>query len=250
MKLSKLSHAVIAASLMTAGAMAHAEITTSGSVAFTTDYKFRGITQTSNNAAVQGSITLAHDSGLYASAWGSNVDSLAGGSEMDFLFGYAGTSGDLSYDVGVMRYVYPGANEDNAGTEPDYNEVYASVSAHGAKLGLAYTDDYFAETGKYGYLFAAYGTEVAGFGLSAYVGYNKFFDDNFAAGEGMGAFLASNAAISDDDYIDYKVAVSKEIEGIGFELAYIGTDLDDKDITPNPGLNLDGSVVVTASKSF
>lgn len=236
MKLSKLSHAVIAASLMTAGAMAHAEITTSGSVAFTTDYKFRGITQTSNNAAVQGSITLAHDSGLYASAWGSNVDSLAGGSEMDFLFGYAGTSGDLSYDVGVMRYVYPGANEDNAGTEPDYNEVYASVSAHGAKLGLAYTDDYFGETGEYSYLYASYGTEVAGFGVSAYVGYNKYYDDG-------ATFTVGN----DDDYIDYKVALSKEVEGIGFELAYIGTDLDDQDL---PGLNVDGSVVVTASKSF
>lgn len=247
MKLSKLSHAVIAATLMTAGAMAHAEITTSGTVAFTTDYKFRGITQTSNSAAVQGSLTASHDSGLYASVWGSNVDSLTGGSEMDFLFGFAGASGDLSYDVGVMRYAYPGANDNNAAAEPDYNEIYGSVSAHGAKVGVAYSDDYFAETGKYGYFYASYGTEVSGFGVSAYVGYNKFFDDDVANGEGFAAFLGQGAGFTDDDYIDYKVAVSKEVSGVGFELAYIGTDLDDDDIG---GLNVDGSVVVTASKSF
>jgi uncharacterized protein (TIGR02001 family) len=247
MKLTKLSHAVIAASLMTVGAMAHAEITTSGSVAFTTDYKFRGISQTSNSPAVQGSLTAAHDSGAYATVWGSSVDSLTGGSEMDFMLGYAGESGDISYDVGVMRYAYPGANKGNLGADPDYNEIYGSVSAHGAKVGVAYSDDYFAETGKFGYVFASYGTEVSGFGLSASVGYNKFFDDDNAAGEGFAAFLGQPATFTDDDYIDYKVAVSKEIEGIGFELAYIGTDLDEKDIA---GLNVDGSVVVTASKSF
>lgn len=246
MKLTKLSHAVIAASLMTVGAMAHAEITTSGSVALTSDYKFRGITQTSNNAAIQGSLTASHDSGAYATVWGSSVDSLVGGSEMDFMLGFAGESGDISYDVGVMRYAYPGANSGNAGAQPDYNEVYASVSTAGAKVGVAYSDDYFAETGKFGYVFASYGTEVSGVGVSASVGYNYFFDNNNAAGEGLGAFLG-NAAVTDDAYIDYKVAVSKEVEGIGFELAYIGTDLNEKDA---PGFNIDGSVVVTASKSF
>lgn len=235
MKLSKLSHAVIAASLMTVGAMAHAEITTSGSVALTSDYKFRGITQTSNNAAIQGSLTASHDSGAYATVWGSSVDGLVGGSEMDFMLGYAGESGDISYDVGVMRYAYPGANSGNAGAEPDYNEVYGSVAAYGAKLGVAYSDDYFAETGKFSYVYASYGTEVKGFGLAASVGYNKLYDS--------GQFFAG----TDDDYIDYKVAVSKEIEGIGLEVAYIGTDFSESDL---PGLSIDGSFVVTASKSF
>ena len=247
MKLTKLSHAVIAASSMTVGAIAHAEITTSGSVALTSDYKFRGITQTSNNAAIQGSLTASHDSGAYATVWGSSVDSLVGGSEMDFMLGYAGESSDISYDVGVMRYAYPGANSGNAGgAEPDYNEVYGSVAARGTKVGVAYSDDYFAETGKFGYVFASYGTEVSGVGVSASVGYNYFFDDNNAAGKGLGAFLG-NPAVTDDAYIDYKVAVSKEVKDIGFELAYIGTDLNEKDAG---GLNIDGSFVVTASKSF
>ncbi len=73
MKLSKLTTAVLAASLLTAGA-AYAEdapaFTTAGSVAFTTDYKFRGISQTKTNAAVQGSMTISHESGAYFTAWG------------------------------------------------------------------------------------------------------------------------------------------------------------------------------------
>jgi len=240
MKLSKLTTAVLAASLLTAGA-AYAEdapaFTTTGSVAFTTDYKFRGISQTSNNVAIQGSLTLNHESGVYATAWASSIDSLTGGSEVDLLLGYAGKAGDIGYDVGVMRYVYPGANRDNQVASPDYNEVYGSVSAYGAKLGVAYSDDYFGETGEFGYVYASYGKEVAGVGLSAYVGYNKFLEDD----------SSFSVVKDDDDYIDYKVAASKSIDGIGFELAYIGTDLDDKDL---PGLNVKGSFVATVSKSF
>ena len=46
----------------------------SGSAAVTTDYRFRGLTQTQNDPAVQAGFTLAHDSGLYLGLWGSNVD--------------------------------------------------------------------------------------------------------------------------------------------------------------------------------
>ncbi len=244
MKLSKLSYAVAVASLLTVGAAAHAEIKTSGSVAFTTDYKFRGITQTSNNAAVQGGLTFAHDSGAYLSAWGSSIDGLAGGAEMDLLLGYTGTEGDYTYDVGVMRYGYPGANEGNLGANPDYNEVYASVSAYGAKIGAAYSDDYFAESGKFSYVYASYGTTYKDVNLSAYVGYSKLYDD------GKSFSVVKN----DDNYVDYKVAASKDLgfldkglTGVSVEVAYIGTDLKEADL---PGLNVDGSVVATVSKAF
>ncbi|MEL0028290.1 MAG: TorF family putative porin [Perlucidibaca sp.] len=244
MKLSKLSHAVAVASLLAVGASANAAISVSGSAAFTTDYKFRGISQTSNSAAVQGGLTFTHDSGAYLSAWGSSVDSLTGGAEMDILLGYAGTAGDVGYDVGVMRYGYPGANRANFGALPDYNEVYGSVSAYGAKLGVAYSDDYFGETGKFSYVYASYGTEVSGVGLSASVGYNKLYDTG----------ASFSLAKVDDDYIDYKVAASKDLgfldeglKGVTVEVAYIGTDLKEADL---PGLNVDGSVVATVSKAF
>lgn len=245
MKLSKLSHAVIAASLMTFAAMAHAEITTSGSVALTSDYLFRGISQSAENMAVQGSFTVSHDSGLYFSAWGSSISTEAtgvassSGLEVDTLLGYGFESAGVAYDVGVMRYNYPGADRKPT-TTMSYNEVYASAAYEGAKVGVAYSDDYFAETGKFFYIYADYGMDVAeNLSASVHVGWNKFDD------AGPGSFLA--AAGNSDAYFDYKVGLSTELKGIGLEAAYIGSD---SIAEAAYGENAEGRVVFTASKFF
>ncbi|MEO6698394.1 MAG: TorF family putative porin [Paraperlucidibaca sp.] len=242
MKLSKLSHAVIAASLMTAGAMAHAEITTSGSVALTSDYLFRGISQSAENMAVQGSFTVSHDSGMYFTAWGSSISKEAtgvdssSGLELDTLLGYAGeTAGGVGYDVGVMRYNYPGA--DDGAVTTSYNEVYGSVSYAGAKVGVAYSNDYFAETGKYLYVYTGYSTELMeNLSGSVSVGWNKFDD--------AGGFLVGG---NSDAYFDYKVGLSTELKGIGLEAAYIGSD---SIAEAAYGEGAQGRMVFTASKSF
>lgn len=248
MKLSKLSSAVVVASLMAAG-VAQAEVKSSGTVAVTSDYKFRGISQTKTNAAIQGSLTLSHDSGVYFTAWGSSVDlDLVGGSEVDTLLGYAGTAGDVSYDVGVMRYNYPGANDSNAAATPDFNEVYASVAYKGAKLGVAYSDDYYLESGKFSYIYGSYATEVAGFGVMAQVGVAQFDD-----AAGFTTAIAPGATVAgEDSYIDYKVAVTKAVAGLNVEVAYVGTDFDrdDFDGTGDFSNTAKASAVVTVSKSF
>ncbi|MFX9672963.1 TorF family putative porin, partial [Acinetobacter baumannii] len=68
-------------------------ITTTGSVAATTDYRFRGVTQSSNNPAIQGGFTFSHKSGAYLSLWGSSVDfGVTGNStETDVALGYTNT---------------------------------------------------------------------------------------------------------------------------------------------------------------
>lgn len=248
MKLSKLSYAVVVASLMAAGA-AQAAVTTTGSVAFTSDYKFRGISQSNTNAAVQGSVTVAHDSGVYFTAWGSSIANVNGGLELDTLLGYAGTAGDIGYDVGVMRYNYPGNDGGQTAVtnfkgngELSYNEVYASVSAKGAKLGVNYSDDYFGETGKFTYVYATYAGEVYnGFGVVASVGLNSL------EGAAEQSFITGSSS-NDDSYIDYKVGVTKSFEGIGFELAYIGTDIKRSE---QGAAELGESIaVLTATKTF
>jgi len=243
MKLSKLSYAVVVASLMAAGA-AQAAVKTSGSVALTSDYLFRGISQSAENMAVQGSMTLAHDSGVYFTAWGSSISQEAtlqgssSGLELDTLLGYAGASGDVSYDVGVMRYNYPGADKNVP--ESSYNEVYASATYKGVKLGAAYSDDYFAETGEFVYVYADYGVALTDkVNLVTHVGWNKFSDT------GAGSFLA--AAGDSDAYFDYKVGLNTTVEGIGLEVAYIGAD---SIAEAAYGEGAEGRAVFTASKSF
>ncbi len=240
MKLSKLSYAVAVASLLAVGAAAHAEVKSSGSVAFTTDYKFRGISQSNTNAAVQGAMTLTHDSGVYVSAWASSIANASGGLELDTLLGYAGSEGDISYDVGVMRYNYPG--NDGAVGKLSYNEVYASASAYGAKVGANYSDDYFAESGKFSYVYASYAKEVyEGFGVVASIGLNSFDDAASYA-------KATGFAPTEDKYIDYKVGVTKTVEGFAFELSYVDTDVKDAD--DGNGNLAQGSAVLTVSKAF
>ncbi|MFX7396945.1 TorF family putative porin, partial [Acinetobacter baumannii] len=80
--------------------------------------------------------------------------------ELDPSIGYSFSSGDVTYDIGVLQYGYP---ED---TKKNFTEVYGSVAYAGAKLGVAYSPDFYAETGKSLYTYVSYGTEVAGFGVS------------------------------------------------------------------------------------
>ncbi len=237
MKLATLAKAVLAASaLMSASAFAaDAPVTVTGSTAFTSDYLFRGVSQTSNNAAVQGAMTFTHTSGMYFSMWGSSIANGMGGLELDTLIGYGGKAGDVSYDVGVMRYNYPGINDPFG-----YDEIYGSVSMSGVKVGLNYSPDYFNESDKFMYLYASYGTEIGGFGVSGSLGMNKFDSDIM-----MGKALGTTG--TDDSYMDYKLAVSKTVGGVGVEGAYIGSNIDEADC--GGGL-CDGRFVLTLSKGF
>jgi hypothetical protein len=89
-------------------------------------------------------------------------------------------------------------------------------------------------------LYASYGTEISGVGLSASLGINKF--DSTAM---MAKALGTTG--TDDSYMDYKLAASKAIGGVTIEGAYIGSDIDEKDCG---GGICEGRFVLTASKGF
>lgn len=240
MKMTKLSTAILAGGLLMAAVSASAEeaksaFTTSGSLAMTTDYLYRGISQTSGAPAIQGAFTLSHESGLYATVWGSSIN-FASGLEFDPAIGFAGKVGEVGYDVGVLQYGYPHSTAYEAGgPELDFLEYYASVSFSGAKLGVAYAPDFYAETGESIYVFADYGTEVSGFGLVAHVGLNLLDDQYYGSG----------LSLDEDSYLDYKLGVNKAFQGVTLELAYMGSDLDDAIVSDG-----EGTVVATVSKAF
>lgn len=216
MKLSKITLAVLAASSFAGAAQAAVAVT--GTAALTSDYLFRGISQSSNGMAVQGSFTATDDSGIYFTAWGSSISSEAtlkpasAGTEIDTLLGYTTTKGDVTYDVGVMRYNYPGADK---GGRQSYNEAYASVAYKGAKLGTAFSDDYFNKTGRFNYVYADYAAPITEkIGVVAHVGWNKF------ANNGTNQFLGGTS----DAYFDYKAGLNTTVSGVTLEAAYIGAD--------------------------
>ena len=120
-------------------------------------YIFRGLTQTGNQPAIQGGVDFTHSSGFYLGSWGSNVSWLEDASistgygytnsslELDLYGGYRGAIKDVSYDVGLLQYVYPGTPTAGA-ARAETTEVYGSLAYKWvtAKLSVAVSDKVFA----------------------------------------------------------------------------------------------------------
>ncbi|RMG33853.1 MAG: hypothetical protein D6720_10685 [Gammaproteobacteria bacterium] len=132
MKMTKIALAMGLAGLGISG-MAQAEL--SANIGATSNYVWRGQTQTSDQAAISGGVDFSHDSGLYLGTWISNIDWGAAGSgeELDLYGGYSGEASGIGYDLGVIRYVYPSIGNS------DFTELYGSVSYGPATVGLNYT---------------------------------------------------------------------------------------------------------------
>lgn len=106
-------------------------VTVSGSVAVVTDYRFRGISQTDKDFAVQAGLTVSHESGAYVGLWGSSIDdyiAAGGDQEIDLIAGFKKTMGGTTVDVGGIYYYYPGSSKIVPGTNSDFLELYGSVA--------------------------------------------------------------------------------------------------------------------------
>jgi uncharacterized protein (TIGR02001 family) len=107
-------------------------ITVSGGATLVSDYRYRGISQTDKDFAVQGSLTISHDSGLYVGLWGSSIDDyVAAGAdqEIDIIAGFKKeVSSGLTLDVGATYYYYPGAEKIIPNYNSDFIEGYAALS--------------------------------------------------------------------------------------------------------------------------
>ena len=96
-----------------AEAEASGPITLTGGIAVVSDYRFRGVSLSDKDIAVQPYLTVKHESGFYVGVWGSNLAENTGDDvEVDLYAGFAG--GDaVTYDIGATYYVYPGVSSFN-----------------------------------------------------------------------------------------------------------------------------------------
>jgi uncharacterized protein (TIGR02001 family) len=116
--------------------MAQAEL--SANIGATSNYLWRGVSQTSDGAAISGGVDWGHDSGFYLGTWVSNIDwGVGSGAEVDFYGGFANEVGDFGYDVGLIYYYYP----DSAYDDSNFTEFYLSGSWEFLSAGMAYTLD-------------------------------------------------------------------------------------------------------------
>jgi uncharacterized protein (TIGR02001 family) len=209
----KLTQGLAAIVLAATAATAHAELT--GTVTGTTDYDFRGISQTSRHPALQGSIDYAHDSGFYTGVWASNVDfddCCDESVEVDVYAGFGGGE-DVTYDVGVVYYTYPGAEYEPGGKKLHYGEVYGELGYKWIAGKIWYSPDYGNSDDSAMY-YEANGTfELpANFGLTGHIGYS---DGDYWSGS---------------EYYDWSVGVTYTLGHFDLALKWIdGSDLDDLD---------------------
>ena len=235
MKFKTLSAMCLAATSVLAASSAMAcesedgQHSTSASVAFSSEYIWRGISQTDGDPAISGSLDYAHASGFYAGVWGSNVDYGDDASaEFDAYLGYANEFGEtgIGYDVGVLRYMFPGEDY-------NFNEVYGSLSYSIFSAGVAYSSDTLGsgEDGYYYFIDAGYELPM---GLNLYGGFGVYDADENTFGV-------------EDSYSHYWVGVSKDIAGFTLDLSYQDADSDAEDIY---GDLADETFLFSVSRSF
>lgn len=212
----------------------------SGSVTLAGDYRFRGVSQTYTQPAIQGGLEYASAPGAYLGAWGSNVSGnqfLNGGSlELDLYGGYRLTYAKLGWDLGVQYYRYPGARY-NIDPGDSYNtlELYAGVryQQFSAKYWHAVTDLFGMNTSTIGGYcgIASDGTpetaDCLGTGStkgSGYVDLAASFDlfegVNLAVHGGY-QYVRNYPQLS---YADYRLGLSRQFGAITLGAAAVGTN--------------------------
>lgn len=222
--------------------------TVTANVSMTTDYLFRGISQSSHDPAIQGGFDYAHDSGFYVGVWGSSVGWIrdyqgynSGSTEFDLYGGFRGNLGDsgVSYDLGAIQYYYPGSRAATT-TNADTTEVYAGL---GWKW-FAAKYSYVASNGAFGFANAD-GSDYLDLSASLPIG-----ETGLTAAAHWGTFNFKNNG--GQDYDDWKISLSYDLgSGMTVGAAYSDTNAIATNWTDTPGNKLgEGQAFAWVSKSF
>lgn len=213
-------------------------LTITGGASLVSDYRFRGVTQSNEDFAIQGSVTVTHSSGLYAGFWGS---SNAGNGEIDVIGGFSHEiAGGITGDIGLTYYLYPnrclggtsgcgftnGAVASNELAEP-YVSLSTTVGPIWGKVGFAWApkQDYFTsfDDGKRydnTYLWADASVAVPNtpIKLTGHVGWTS---NHYLRSVLFDAPSGNSRA----DVIDFGAGASVSYKQLTFGLNFVSTDL-------------------------
>ncbi len=219
---------VLASTLVGTAAMAQAAAEPASSLSFNvgvvSDYRFRSVAQTSFKPALQAGADFAHKSGAYVGIWGSNVSWIKdyvgatdGTTEIDLYGGYKGEiASGFTYDVGVIRYQYPGNTADKVLVDASTTEVYGALT-YGivtAKYSQA-TTNFIANIDSKG---ANYFELAAAFDLG----------NGFTLTPHVGRQSIPNQAGNAGDYTDWSLTLTKDFgNGLTGSVAAMTTDAKD-----------------------
>lgn len=180
--------------------------------AATSEYMFRGISQTDDHPAIQAGAGYSFSNGFYVGGWASNVDfGESTDAEIDTFVGWNGDLNEnLNLDVQLVRYNYVGEPD---GVDYAYNELIGKVSfAENYSATLGYTNDFLnSDTDSF------YGAVGGSWTVGNEV--------NLTAGLGY-----TTVQGTEDGYLDYSVGVNRDFGPVNIGLGYIGTDSSGEDL--------------------
>lgn len=208
--MKKIIGLAILATAASAG-IASAEGTVSANISLTSDYVFRGVSLSDNDPAIQGGFDYVADA-WYAGVWGS---SLSDGMELDVYTGFTPSTGPIDWDIGVIGYFYPGADDD--GAEFDYAELKVGAShdfSDQLSVGGAvyYAPENYGDTGDALYL------EVNG-------SYSVSDALSFTAAYGNQNIEEPAGPGTEDDYNTWNIGGTYAMHGFEIDLRYHDTDI-------------------------
>lgn len=220
--------------------------TFTGNLALVSDYRFRGLSQTGKQAAIQGSIDYAHVSGFYLGTWASGINANQypnATMEWDLYGGYKFEPvKDVGIDLGLIHVYYPGgkstaatttfASRAGTTTYPNTTELYAGVSYKwfNAKYSHSISSSLFGlDSGTVGTLADingnnAYNSLNTGTRGSGYLDFGANFEvaDKVILGLHVGHQTVKN--YGNFSYTDYKIGLTKEYADFSFGAAVVSTN--------------------------
>ena len=223
------------------------------------DYRYRGITQSNFQPAIQGGFDYAHESGFYIGNWNSSISWISDGYsaaasnpqisapvEMDF---YAGFKKELiapgfASDIGILQYYYPISGALNAtanNTTARQRDGNRQATAQDPNTTEAYVAQNFTFGPVSGFVKFSYAlTNLFGFYNSA----GSYYPDltvNYDTGVwGLTLnghvgyqYISNKVGVYDFSYADYKFGVTKDFGGgLSANVSYVGTDAKSFSGTP------------------
>lgn len=207
-----------------------------GTFDLTTNYMFRGISQSNNLPAAQGGLTYSFPIGIYMNVWGSSVNfpdsqGNTATTEIDTTLGFAKEVCDhFSYDISMQRYNYPK-------TSASYNEAIAKAQ-------------YYFLTGTIGYSSNVYNLHASGtyynlgftWDVPSKVVFNQE-DVNISGGVGRYYLPGGSAGLK--SYNDYNLQISKQIGIYNVALQWTDTNGQSVDAPPLRNAHLLGTVTAS-----
>lgn len=218
--------------------------TVTGGITIASQYRFRGISLSDEQVALQGTINVQHQSGFYAGVWGSSLDGFGelGGSnlELDLYGGWRHQVAEgVNVDAGLLYYAYPGSSGGNF----EFFEPYANVSVTRgpvtAKAGVNYAWSQAAlanNSNRYIYGELSLAIPHTPVTLTSHLGNSH----------------GNTPLTPSGDYVDWSLGATATWNHLTFGVAYVDTNLNAAEAAQGGATRdiVDGAFLATLTASF